>query len=793
MDRKRKKRRFFGGLFELIKGEVSIRKNDGVTLLYDIGVVLIAFIFARCHVVFGAYPLHIAFLAVLPSGVWLSLISAVIGSLSLGELGIVNAVCAVVTVFLRTLISSPHASEEEPFLFREPLLLRISSAVISSFVGGLYVALGSGFSFSSVIYLGASVLLSAAFSFVFFGVFDGGITLRECLFGTEGIFAKKRTGSEKYSFVMAIGSFLFYVFFVSRALGGYEFLGISPAYMIASALTLFFAKRFGPLAAITVGFVATFSLSPIYAVGFALLGLAAGVFTGLGLLYSSIVGGVALSLWAIYVGGVMGFLSVFPEYAATALIITPFLRRIKEEKKEKEEPIEEKAPLDMVNTTALSYIKRREPTADRLCRSVSGIARAIEEYCKREKSLSLMEYRDCLIGTVSGFCKSCPCFSECSSENPAPCAENIDEIATNVYKNKGFFASGDSALPEYCKNRDALLGHIKSALLGLLGVGYVEECGLSFQYELLSRIIAEAGYFDECEACVNKELSERVAAIAADFGMCFAEARVLGERRLHFILAGEDKDGSIITSADLHKKISEAAGVSLSTPEYYRRGNIALVETGASASLSWEYATLGECGGKEESGDRASFFESEGYLYSLISDGMGSGKEAGAVSLFVCEFLSSALSSGATKPAIFHLLNHLIRTSHEESSATVDLFELDTVTGEACFYKCGAADSYIKRGDSIFRIRSETAPIGLMKSIDAEKIRVKVEPSDLVIMISDGVSEPSADSAELLEALHRADSSDLHQYAQAIINCAKKSRETCDDMTVSVMRISARS
>ena len=167
---------------------------------------------------------------------------------------------------------------------------------------------------------------------------------------------------------------------------------------------------------------------------------------------------------------------------------------------------------------------------------------------------------------------------------------------------------------------------------------------------------------------------------------------------------------------------------------------------------------------------------------------MGSGELAKETSEFVVRFLRCALRSGFSE-TVLHVLNHVIRQRGEECSATVDLFELDTITGDATFIKSGAAPSYVKRDSSIFRIRSETAPIGLMKSIDAERVRVEIKEGDYVIMLSDGVSSTPEDAPWLLELLAEAPKRNIKEYAEYILSAAVKSSRTGDDMTVAVAKI----
>jgi stage II sporulation protein E len=134
-------------------------------------------------------------------------------------------------------------------------------------------------------------------------------------------------------------------------------------------------------------------------------------------------------------------------------------------------------------------------------------------------------------------------------------------------------------------------------------------------------------------------------------------------------------------------------------------------------------------------------------------------------------------------------LNSALLCRGGECSATVDIFALDTLDGSATFIKSGAAPSFVKRDSSIFRIKSTTAPIGLMKSIDSERIRVEIKGGDYVIMLSDGVSEIAEESTWLLELLTKPPKDTPKAYAEHILAEAKKHSKSRDDMSVIVVKI----
>jgi stage II sporulation protein E len=121
----------------------------------------------------------------------------------------------------------------------------------------------------------------------------------------------------------------------------------------------------------------------------------------------------------------------------------------------------------------------------------------------------------------------------------------------------------------------------------------------------------------------------------------------------------------------------------------------------------------------------------------------------------------------------------------------VDLFSLDLVGGEACFVKSGAAPSFIKRGDSLYRIKSETVPLGVIKEVDAERIGARICEGDKVIMLSDGILAGADECDWLVEFLGKGNDLSLADYAKSVVDAAVSHGGGADDISVLVIEICA--
>lgn len=195
------------------------------------------------------------------------------------------------------------------------------------------------------------------------------------------------------------------------------------------------------------------------------------------------------------------------------------------------------------------------------------------------------------------------------------------------------------------------------------------------------------------------------------------------------------------------------------------------------------------------SGDSHSFWEEDGAITMILSDGVGSGENARQDSSRVVDLTEQILDAGLGGRMAVQLLNGLIGAEgDEERMATLDVCRIDLKKGECAITKAGGASTFIKRDSDVEKVSLKTLPLGLWGQTEEREAVRSLQEGDMIVMISDGVVEdwPCGDGEEhLMRRIGeiRSDSPvDLanHLLRYAIGQCRGQIR---DDMTVLVTGI----
>ncbi|MDE5569588.1 MAG: SpoIIE family protein phosphatase, partial [Ruminococcus sp.] len=143
------------------------------------------------------------------------------------------------------------------------------------------------------------------------------------------------------------------------------------------------------------------------------------------------------------------------------------------------------------------------------------------------------------------------------------------------------------------------------------------------------------------------------------------------------------------------------------------------------------------------SGDSSSVFaDGTGVNYIVLSDGMGSGKNAAIDSHLVIGMFRRLICGGMSCSSAIKLVNSIMVTkSREESFATLDVVKIDLDTCQMTSIKSGAAATIIRKGEDVIKISSPTFPIGISTQAELYISEHELAKGDMIVMFSDGITE----------------------------------------------------
>lgn len=379
-------------------------------------------------------------------------------------------------------------------------------------------------------------------------------------------------------------------------------------------------------------------------------------------------------------------------------------------------------------------------------------------------------------------CTDCPRQKECGADGAVGAYRR--DIAAAMRKGKGVSSVPvPSSLSARCADLSPILRSIspreKNAAASSVHESEFSQLGVLLKNA--SERIASEGEYDAGSS--RRLRSELISA-----GVFADEVSVVSPRLRMTRIRGVEPSSFHMGTSDLRERVSRLLGTSMTEPK------IALNDGALDITLhaGERYrVVMGKCSVSANAspcGDSASAFVSrDGFFYALISDGMGSGSEAAFTSETVTLFFERLLSAGVGMDDALRMTNSFLRERRIECSATVDVAQIDLVRGGACFYKSGAAPSFVLRSGNLFALRSRTVPIGILPGADAEGISFDVDVGDVIVMASDGVTGNADECPWLYEVLCEQSTTNLTEAAKQIAGEAKARCE--DDVTVMLLRV----
>ncbi len=383
--------------------------------------------------------------------------------------------------------------------------------------------------------------------------------------------------------------------------------------------------------------------------------------------------------------------------------------------------------------------------------------------------------------SVSCMCRGC---SGCGCDK-----NDLALFISDVIWEKGRMSEFD--LPEHiqknCKQRTKLIKSVNTAAAEQ-GKGLKNGLEkLAGEYLDFSRLVCSANEKHKEDSLPDRAKEKRVKELLRSKGVKFRSVSVFGTRKISVLVYGIVMETVRFSSKELQYMLSTLLLSKFEEPEFVFSENGATLKTQSLPALRVECAkmSVGKPG-ERVCGDTVSFFESDnGYFYSLISDGMGSGRKAELASRLASVFLEKLLTLGADATETLHSLNSMLISKGEEVFTTVDLLEVDRLTGKARLIKAGASPTFIYRNGKCYRLDACTAPVGIIDKVKAAETKTYLQKGDYIIMTSDGITPE--DPAPCLPT--SGEKKSAAYLANAIISAWGEKVTSSDDMSVSVVRI----
>ena len=745
-------------------------------------VLLLGFLFSEVHIVFGARPVALALVALLSGEVYFALLGAVVGTL-FGEGGFIGAISLVITLFVRVIIGT---ADKESGLFSESLLLRMSAGLLGGFVRAVYEWLINGVSVASVLYGVAMLLLPPALVFLLSGLLEHPVS--DILLGKSPPPTLVGTGlSARISALHFYLSALIFLHITCRSLTPYSVLGIDTAFVFASAAVIYIAMRFGAIYGGCVGFAVTLGTAGVQSVSYALLGISAGFLFPFGIAYALSGGALAFALWSGYSEGLSGVLASLPELTIAIALLIPVLKKGNVRREAPPKADRSSDTLSAVGTMALSYRGKYAENTERFISSILAMA-AVSERAIGRKRPTAEEYKECVGRAIDSFCKGCEHNEYCEREGVCPARDRIEILTKILVSGERISPSDINTEKEFCDRCEEISQRINESASRLeYERARLFRCSkISDELTFITKMLMQARERDGEDIALNAERSSACEAALSSLEIGDFSVRVFGRRRERIFLAVRDKDGKIVSSERVKQALSSALSGELCEGDYYRDGEIAMLECTVKEKYAVDFASASRPAQGRVSGDSSIGLRTDdGVFYGILCDGMGRGEAAREASDYLLSLAKNLLSFGAGQDTLVGLLSCLM-ARRGEAHSTLDIFRFDLYTGEASFIKCGAAPSYVKRSGALYRIGGEGTPIGVGAEALGERIRVDAGEGDVVVMTSDGVVDTQAAALSFIDRLSREVGAELNYLAEELV----ASEDTGgDDRTALVMRI----
>ena len=648
-------------------------------------------------------------------------------------------------------------------VFCERSYVRVLTAASAGLLCGVFLLIGSNFSFYRL--CTALLLFIAA----------PALTL-----ALGGVFGESEHKGSKYTY-LSLAVILFFAVYGALEL---RVIGMPLAPCLAMLITLYACADKGIIAGCGAALLTGVAFDPTYS---PLLVLSAALFCLISAVKrnAGIVAVCALSVvWCYYIGRESGLIEILPPM----LLAIPLYMIADKYREMMSAPYMRGASDGLYFAAAVTEQSKNEAAGERLSAlsdTFSSLSEAIYKLSHRLGRSDALGIRRITDSAFEKVCEGCKNRERCWGDELDKTLEAAKRITSRL-QSSGSVVGDDlpAGFDKECIRAERLIAEVNLATRRsteeMISGGKINF--FASNYDDITAILKDALNNDSGEYECDLKAGEQMYELFCSFGISSGGVVVYGKRCVHVVakgVRGADKLGADKMN-ELRRLAGELVGVELGEPvvEVGKDGSVLLMSSRARIKAACAHGRISRSGREWSSGDHEgekiavdpfsdgedicgdmtnAFITDSSYFYSLVSDGMGSGSQAAYTSGVCAMFIEKMLMAGNRADVTLRMLNNVVRSENmgcgDECSATVDLLELDLMSGMASFIKSGAAPTYVAREGTVYKISSRTMPVGIIKDADARITRFDTRRGDIIVMMSDGCCHDSEDCPWLVEYL----------------------------------------
>ncbi len=570
---------------------------------------------------------------------------------------------------------------------------------------------------------------------------------------------------------------------------------------IVSVLCVLFAARFGGVAGGTVAGIATgivmglysseyFFLGAAYAFG----GLIAGLFSPVGKTAEAFAMSVSCAVVSLQSGDLSTVITTVYELLISSLIFIVL-------------------PKNACNFLAAVFVpKSQDEHCEGLRRSIimrldfaakalSDVSSDVEEVSRKLSRIVTPTIEGVYQNSVDNTCHRCGMKVFCWEHREGVSMESFDYVTDKLRKEGQIRAEDfrDDFRRKCCRTSEMAMSvnkYYKSFLASEAAAKRIDEVRtvVAGQFCGLGDILGEMADEFENYEIFDGEISDRIFMKLKELEMVPIDVSCHVDFMGRMTIEAEINDGDRkkIKRALLVHEMNKICGRHFDTPSVtaaFGRCRIVMCERPA---LDVEIASSQHvCGSGQLCGDHFRYFnDGMGRMITVLSDGMGTGGRAAVDGGMAVSIMSKLIKAGLGFDCSLKVVNSaLLVKSEDESLATLDIVSVDLYSGLTDFMKAGAALSFIRKENDMYRVETPSLPVGILPDVEFTYTEDTLSPDDIIVMVSDGAVVSGEQWIERIIA--NWEDKSMQELADLINDeaTARRNDGHDDDITVLAMRV----